>query len=197
MTGLEKMQSRILEDARTQARARVEEAERQAAQIREEARSQAEKEAERILKQAREGAGTSREKTASSADLDRRTRILAAKQKMIAEILENAYRSIGAMNAEEYFGLIGRLLEQYALPQDGQIRFSPADAGRMPENFEKKIQETAAAKGGSLTIAPPDPAVQDGFILVYGGVEENCTFRAIFDARHDEMSDLVQHMLFS
>ena len=35
-----------------------------------------------------------------------------------------------------------------------------------------------------------------GFILVYGGIEENCTIRALFDAERDELSDKVHGLLF-
>ncbi len=30
-----------------------------------------------------------------------------------------------------------------------------------------------------------------GFLLVYGGIEENCTIRAVFDAGREELSDRV------
>ena len=35
-----------------------------------------------------------------------------------------------------------------------------------------------------------------GFVLVYGGIEENCTIRAMFDAKRDELSDIVHRLLF-
>ena len=39
--------------------------------------------------------------------------------------------------------------------------------------------------------------ITNGFVLVYGGIEENCTIDALFDARRDELSDIVQRLLFS
>ena len=35
-----------------------------------------------------------------------------------------------------------------------------------------------------------------GFVLTYGGIEENCTIRAVFAAKKDELSDKVHEMLF-
>ena len=35
-----------------------------------------------------------------------------------------------------------------------------------------------------------------GFVLVYGGIEENCTIRAMFHTNQDELSDVVQKVLF-
>ena len=38
--------------------------------------------------------------------------------------------------------------------------------------------------------------IDNGFILTYGGIEENCTIRAMFDAKRDELADSVYRMLF-
>lgn len=197
MTGLEKMKSQILEEARSSADAKIQEARNQAKEILDEAKARAEKEAGTILAKAKVQADVLREKTVSSADLDRRTKILSAKQELIAGVLGEAYREVRDMDADSYFALIGKILEAYVLPQDGRIRFSPADAARMPAGFAEKIQETAEKKGGSLVMDQPDGCVPDGFVLIYGGVEENCTFEAIFDARRDELSDRVCRLLFS
>lgn len=62
--------------------------------------------------------------------------------------------------------------------------------------FEAEIAEIAQSKGGSLSISDKGKVMDGGCILVYGGIEENCTIRAIFDARRDELSDMVQEMLF-
>ena len=35
-----------------------------------------------------------------------------------------------------------------------------------------------------------------GFLLVYGGIEENCTIRAVFDSKREELSDHVNRLLF-
>ena len=38
--------------------------------------------------------------------------------------------------------------------------------------------------------------IEDGFVLVYGGIEENCTFRALMDAKKDQLQDTVNQILF-
>ncbi len=197
MTGLEKMKSRILEEARSSAEVKIQDANRQARELLDEKKSRAEKSAAAILAKARTDAEGLKEKALSASDLERRTRLLSARQAIIGEVLEEAYRKIKDMDTAAYFELIEKLLDHYVLPQAGEIHFSPADAQRMPDGFEEKIQNIARAKGGSLTLAKGDPLVPDGFVLVYGGIEENCTFQAIFETRRDEMSDRVQKRLFS
>ena len=66
----------------------------------------------------------------------------------------------------------------------------------MPQDFEKKIAAAAEAKGGSLVLKKEPKAIEDGFILVYGGIEENCTLKALFDAKKDELQDKVNEILF-
>lgn len=197
MTGLEKMKSRILEEARSSAEAKIQDAERQAEELLAAQKSQAEKSAAAVLTKARAEAESLKEKAVSAADLERRTKLLSARQEIIAEVLEEAYREIKEMDPAAYFDLIEKMLDHYVLPQGGEIHFSPADVQRMPAGFEEKIREAARAKGGALTLAGGDPLVPDGFVLVYGGIEENCTFKAIFETRRDEMSDRVQRGLFS
>ena len=74
--------------------------------------------------------------------------------------------------------------------------FSEKDLGRMPEGFRAEIARAAKEKGGSLTVSGETRRMEGGFVLVYGGVEENCSFRALFDSRKDELQDKVNRLLF-
>lgn len=67
----------------------------------------------------------------------------------------------------------------------------------MPKGFEQEIQKAAAEKGGVLELSREARDIDGGFILVYGGIEENCTIKALFDAQRDELSDKVHGLLFS
>ncbi len=74
-------------------------------------------------------------------------------------------------------------VKTYVLPQEGEIYFSVKDLENMPVGFGKEIEEIALAKGGKLTVAGAGrDNIDNGFILAYGGIEENCTIRAMFDA---------------
>ena len=66
----------------------------------------------------------------------------------------------------------------------------------MPKGFEAEMEKAAQKKGGSLKLSSEAKEMDGGFILVYGGVEENCTIRAMFDAKRDELSDKVYRILF-
>ena len=66
----------------------------------------------------------------------------------------------------------------------------------MPESFQSDIKKLAEAKGGKLTISGEGRNIENGFVLAYGGIEENCTLKAIFDAKRDEFADKIHHILF-
>lgn len=82
-------------------------------------------------------------------------------------------------------------------PRRARFIFQKNDLDRMPQGFEAVIEKAAVSKGGSLTLVKEPKNIDGGFILVYGGIEENCSFRALLAARRDELSDKVHAMLFS
>ena len=76
-----------------------------------------------------------------------RTKILAAKQEVIAEVLEKARAKVEAMEAGEYFSMLLKMVEKYALAQDGEICLCAADLARLPEGFEAEVSRIGKGKG--------------------------------------------------
>ena len=89
-----------------------------------------------------------------------------------------------------------KLLREYVLPEEGEICFNSRDLERMPEGFSGRIRTIAAEVGGSLILSETPLDTDGGFLLVYGGIEENCTLKAVFSSRREELSDQVNRMLF-
>lgn len=197
MTGLEKMKSQILDEAKAAAESKMQEAKAAADEILAKARAEAEKSKISISQKSEAEVVNYKERVVSSNDLKRRTKILAAKQEIIANVLDKAYDSLKTMKDEEYYEMLLKMLEKYAQPQDGEIYFSPADLKKLPKDFEAEIAKCAKEKGGSLTVSEEGRNIENGFVLAYGGVEENCTLKAMFEAKRDELSDKVQKILFS
>lgn len=197
MTGLEKMKSQILDEAGKAADVKVAEAKAQAEELIQAARTEAAREAESISRKSEAEVANYKERAASSMDLQKRSRILEAKQAVIAEVLEKAYEKVSTMEKDEYFSMLLKLVGKYALAQDGEICFSAKDLERLPSGFEEQAGEIAAGKGGSLKVSRETRDIPNGFVLVYGGVEENCTLKAMFEAKRDELADKVNHLIFS
>ena len=196
MTGLEKIVDQILAEANQEAQTILSDAEAEAKNIRTEADAQAEKSVQAIQKKAETDAKTLEQRMHSANDLYRRTQTLAAKQAVIAKVIDMAYDRVCSMDAAAYFGMLEKWIEKYALAQSGEIYFSDTDLKAMPKGFEEKIQAAAKSAGGTLKLSATGKDIKNGFILVYGGIEENCTVQAIFDARREQMQDTVHAILY-
>ena len=196
MSGLDKMKARILEEAQSTAQEILDKAKADADAAVQAARESAEAEAAKILERAKRDAADYGVRVDSSMDMQRKQAVLAAKQEMIREVLREAYEEILGLEAERYFGLMEKLLREYVLPEEGEICFNSRDLERMPEGFSGRIRTIAAAAGGGLTLSETPLDTDGGFLLVYGGIEENCTLKAVFSSRREELSDQVNRMLF-
>lgn len=197
MTGLEKMKSQILEEAQSAANEILENAQKEADRIKKEAKEQAEAACGHISRQLEAEVKALEERAVSSCALQRRKALLEAKQEVISQVIEAAYETLMQAEDNTYFDMLRKMLHKFVLPQEGEICFSKEDLERMPVGFEEEIKGIARDKGGTLTLAKEPGNVSGGFILVYGGIEENCTFRAMFNSQRDELSDKVHALLFS
>ena len=191
------MKSQILDEANRSAGEILEQAKKEADAVMAEARKNAEAECQRISEKSEADAESLKGRAESSCDLQKRKAVLKAKQEVISEILKRAYKKMLASDTETYFDIIRKMLNKYVLPEEGEICFSSDDKKRMPDGFEKEIAAIAAAKGGKLIVSKEERNIQGGFVLIYGGIEENCTFKAMFDSRRGELSDKVHALLFS
>ena len=167
-----------------------------AEEILREAREQMEEQSAVMAKKSEDETKDYAQRIASSSEMQRKQALLQAKQEVIQEVLNKAYQQVLHLEPESYFEMLQKLLETYALPQEGTIYFSAADLARMPQKFEDVIEQTAQKKGGHLVVSKEPKDMDGGFVLVYGGIEENCTIRAMFHTKQDELSDLVQKVLF-
>lgn len=196
MSRLESIKSQILEEASATARGKIADAEKQANSIIELAKKEAEEESERILQKSRSDAENYLERVASSGDMRRRQALLAAKQEVITGVIDKAYKRVISLEDAEYFDVISALLEKNVQPEEGQVRFSAKDLARLPEGFSEKVSKIAESHGGKLEISNEPIVTEGGVVLVYGGIEENCTIKAIIETRLDELSDAVQKLMF-
>ena len=197
MTGLEKIlyqieeeakssADKIIEDANKEAEAVLAKADATCQEIQAVAEAKATATAEDILKKGR-----------SAAAMQRKKNLLTAKQQVIGEVIDKAQKSLYAMDDAAYFALIEKMLEKFVLAETGEIRFNAKDQKRMPAGFEKKIAAAAQKKGGALTVSFETCEIDGGFLLVYGGIEENCSFAAMFAAEKESLQDKVHTLMFT
>ena len=81
------------------------------------------------------------------------------------------------------------MLRKQEVKEGGVIRFSKRDLIRIPKDFEAKLPKEL-----SLSKEPVD--IDGGFILVFGMVELNLSFKSIFSEKAEILSDEVSKILF-
>ena len=92
--------------------------------------------------------------------------------------------------------MLEKMLAKNVVAQDGILCLSEKDLNRMPEGFADRVSEIAKAAGGTLVISQTGKDIENGFVLVYGGIEDNCSIKALFDAKRDDMQDTVNALLY-
>lgn len=196
MAGLEKIMSQILDDARGEADSMLRTVEQEVLAIEDQAKKETEKITEKIMKKSEAEVALHLQKVQSGSELAKRKELLKVKQEIIADILNKSADYLATLDTEDYFKLMERILTAYAQPEAGEICFSEKDLKRMPADFPAKAEKIAKKNGGSLVISKETRPVANGFVLVYGMIEENCTISAMFDAKKEVLQDLLNRFLF-
>ncbi len=189
MTGSEKIVARISEEAAQERERLLADARRKADEITAAAKADAEKRSADIAIESDKAAAHILTAARSADELYERNALLARRREEIEKTLEQAVAELCAAPADEYFAVIGALIEKNALNRDGVIAFSAADAARLPDDIR------AAAKKHALEICD-DADVDGGFILRYDEIEINCGFSAMLEEKRDALEDLVNRQLF-
>lgn len=197
MTGLEKILKAIETDARANADAILSKANKEAEELIENARADAEKKCSEIAQKSETEVKAVLSRAKSAAMLQERQIILNAKQQMINNMIVNAKNTLINLSDEEYTEVVIRMVKKYAHREAGKIAFSEKDLKRLPKDFNLKLQNALTDKvGASLTLSEVASKIDGGFLLIYGDIEENCSFDAIFSAAKEELQDKVNTFLF-
>lgn len=196
MTGLEKLVKHIEDDADSAAQAVIAQAKGKADEIAAAAKEEGEKKSAEILKQSERDVQACLSRAESTASIWEKRSLLDDKQKMIEDVLETAKNRLKQLPDSEYFDIIVKMIKKYALPQPGQILFSAADKTKLPPHFEDRIQSALSAESTKLTISEQTRELDGGFVLVYGDIEVDCSFDALFSAARESLQDKVSALLF-
>ena len=196
MAGLDK----ILEDIRSESAEAVAAVTSAAQAERDKALAEAQREAdartEKILSHAKNQADDLIARADSAAQLQRRRMVLETKQELIASVIGQAKQAILDLPDSDYFELILKLIRSNALPKEGEVCFSRKDFSRLPKDFAAKLV-AALPEGAKLNVSRDEAQIDGGFILKYGGVEQNLSIGEIFEEKKDRMTDIAGKILFS
>lgn len=198
MNGLNRIKERILEDARTEARSRMADAEKRAEEIKKAAEARANEAAARIRAEYEAKAQDLGRRMVSAAQLDMRKKVLAVKQDMIDKAFRACLEALGSMPDVEYRAMLEDMLIKVVETGDEEVVLSQGDAARLGDDFLADVNARLAAMGkkGGLKLAVDPGLTAGGFILRKGGVETNSTFPALLRLIREELEPRVAEILF-
>lgn len=190
MTGLDKILNEIQRESEDKVSRIIKEAEDKAQEI---SKAAEEKTAEQV--KAIENETAKREKdimdrAKSSGELSVRKAVLIKKREIIDEIIKEAEESLYNLPEKEYFEFLSKLLDKFAHNEKGEILLNKQDKERLPKDFEEALSK----KG--LSLSQKEVSEKGGFILVYGDIEEKCTFDALLSADGEKIMDTVMKTVF-
>lgn len=197
MTGLEKMIAEIRSEADEQAREILVRAQEEAENIRSEATEQT----LALVRMQQEKNAREREdylaRAASSAELSKKRAALSARQEIIRNILDEAYQTLLTADAVSKQAFYLELFKKNVRPEKGVLYVSADDQDILTPAYSRQLQEEAEKAGGSIALAKEPGPAGGGFVLSYGGVEENCSLKALFHTRREELTDAVYAAVFN
>ncbi|MDE5764831.1 MAG: H(+)-transporting ATPase [Ruminococcus sp.] len=132
----------------------------------------------------------------SSTDGEMKRVQLAYKVEAIDEVIAETLRRLNNLPVSEYFAVLQKLLSDRIRKGNGELSLNALDLMRMPESFRKYAVTIAEKSGGTLEISENPADIENGFILTYGLISENCSFSAIIEAEYESVRDIAAKALF-
>lgn len=196
MSGIDEILEMISNQQKETEDGIIKAAESKAAQIIKEGEAKAQTAYDDYIKKSKQRCERDYENKCNAADAEMKRKLLACKVELIDEAIEKTVAKLKALPEKEYFELLARLAGKHLRSGEGIISLSENDLKRVPSDFEEKLSEHAGEINGTVKLAKEAADIEDGFILSYGLISENCSFRGIIEAETEEVRDIAARELF-
>ena len=153
MKGIEKITARIQQDASAEMESIRQEAEAQAAKRREEYEAQAKTEAEKAAESCKQAAQQRLERLEGAAEMEAKTKLLAAKQACIDEAFAKAKEQLLTMPEADYVELLAKLAVRSAVTGQEELVFNDRDRAAVGSKVVARANQLLAQ-----AVAPNLPA---------------------------------------
>lgn len=191
MSGLDKVIESIIAEANMNASRIINEAETECERIKAESKAECDAIKNEAAEKNDKKEAQLKESALSTSRLVKKQEMLRAKRRVIDTVTEKVKEKLYSLDDKEYFNTLYRLMEKNIHEDEkGEIILNAKDKKRIPENFSEKLS------GCGLALAKDSADIKGGFILRYGGIEENCSFDAVIDSASEEITDIVSSELF-
>ncbi len=196
MSGMEKILRQILKEGEEAAAEWKEKTRMETERIWQEERAKTEEAVGEIHRQLEVKRQQMTRRVREDGERENRLQLLKMKQKILREVENAAGKIFMGMDTESYFSVLERMLERVVLPGDGILCLAETDLARMPGDFPGKVKQAARRMGGTLTIRGERNREPEGFVLIYGRMEINATWRALAGERRAWVQEAVSRILW-
>lgn len=198
MSKLDVLVTKINEDTEKKKEIILNEAEKQASEIVENKEKIANEIKEQIINKANDDAKRLKEKIHDEANFKSKNIVIAIKNKIIDDILEEAINEMSSMDKKEYTDFIINTIlsldisgdEILFLNKTGALKFFEEDLN----NLNQKLAEQG--KKGEIKIQTSQRDFKGGFILEKGNISYIYTFESIVDSNKESLEIEIAKQLF-
>lgn len=189
MTGLEKIIQQIENDSNASVSQVIGEAQSLAANVLSDAKAVINDKKALHQKEMDALKATVLERAKSSAELESRKIILSKKLSLISKAIDEAMEKLSSLPTQDYFELLLKLTEKYASDDKAEMQLSQKDLQRLPSDFTSKLPK-------NINLSETVAKIDNGFLLIFDGIDINCSFSALFNDKTEELQDKTSSILF-
>lgn len=197
MNNLDKIISRIEDDARHDIELIAGDANVKCGQIRKKYEQQADFQYTSICSAGQKEAEFRRSRLESTAKMESSKRILAEKQALISEAFEYTVKKLLRLPPEKYIEFMSRLIASAAGGEE-EVIFSPEDREKYGAVIVEKANSLRRSEDlpGHLSLSSETRHIRGGAVLKRGKIELNCSFDALIEGSREELCGEVAKILF-
>lgn len=195
---LEKLIERIVNEAEREASQIRKKAEEERERILAAARAEAQEIKEKVLQSYRREAEEEKKRRVTTENLETRTALLGEKQDLIKSVIDEVVRSVKRMPEDEYIELLLRMISGVALRSKAEVILSASDRLRIGETLVNKANESFRQAGvtSELSLSPETREMEGGFIIRSEGIEINSSIEALINSKREELEQRIAFILF-
>lgn len=198
MKGTEKIIAHIRADGDAQAKKIIDEASKQAEELRAESFKAALAEYEKLMQAGNAECADILSGSRRIAEMEAKKSVLSVKQEMVASAFDAARSEIVNMPRDKYTQFLARMAADAASTGEEEILLNESDRKELGKAVCKAANELLSAKGvpGRLTLSEDTADICGGVIIRYGGIETNCSIDALIRQCRSGLSTEVAAVLF-
>lgn len=193
MSGLDRIAETIMKEAQAKADEIIAQAEEKASDIAKRAAAEMDEYKKNYQETISREAQAVRERYAANGRQARKQAMLKARSMVIEDTINKAKDRIKNLPEGEYFDFLLNICVKNAQAGQGELYFAQSDLDRLPGNFMDRCNERIA--DGSLELVSGIGGMDNGFVIKYGNIEQNCSIESIFESKRNLLWDTANSCL--